>query len=71
MKAVDLIAELEKLDPETEVYTDQECAMPVNGVYTGYYIDDGFDAPHVVCIDEEDKSDYNIPPSQGKVAVIE
>ena len=71
MKNKDLIAKLQKYDPEVEVYIAQEWATPAAGIYSGFYVCNEYDRPDVVCCSEEDKAAYDIPETQERVIVIE
>jgi len=51
MKVKKIIQKLQKLDPELDVFIDAgNGANMVNQILEGYYIDNEFDAPEVLCI---------------------
>jgi hypothetical protein len=70
MKVETLIAKLQKLNPKAEAYIDQECAMPITDVEEGYYVDNEFDAPEVLCITEDEFDDYGIPEGGAEKVVV-
>lgn len=70
MKVKTLIAKLQKFDPESKVYVDQACAMPVVNVLEGYYIDDEFDGPQILCVPEDELKDYDISEGEAKKEVL-
>ena len=71
MKTKELIKELQKLDPETEVYfTNYGTSCPVEEIVEGYYVENEFDGPEVIACGEEEKEDYGIEEDQDKVAMI-
>ena len=73
MKVKTLIKKLQKFNPEAEMYIDSgDRVSPIESVFDGFYVDDGFNAIDVVSIaTEDDKEAYGIPKNAKKVVCIE
>lgn len=72
MKIKNLIKKLQKFDPEADVLISETASKNVHaisGVFCGWLVDDGFDAPEVIS-DKENPEDYDIAKNQPKVVCI-
>lgn len=73
MKVKQLIKKLQKFDPDAEVMISElacENVHEVSDVFSGWLLDDEFDAPTVIS-EGENPEDYDIDISKPKVVCLE